>query len=133
MTLPIPPEQVEALRARVTGLCCALPEVTAERSGRADEHSTFAVRGKRFAYLWVDHHGDGRVALIAKAPRGAQADLVEHGPDRFFVPPYLGPSGWVGLRLEVGEPDWGEVDRVVRVAYRAQAPARLAGAVGLDR
>ena len=125
MTLPIPPEQVETLRARLTALCAALPEVAAERWGRSDEHSTFAVRGKRFAYLWVDHHGDGRVALIAKAPRGAQADVVEHDPERFFVPPYLGPSGWVGLRLEMGEPDWVEVENVLRVAYREQAPARL--------
>ncbi len=129
MTLPIPPEQVERLRERLTELCAGLPEVVGERWGREDEHSTFAVRGKRFAYLWVDHHGDGRVALIAKAPRGAQADVVAHDPDRFFVPPYLGPSGWVGLRLEVAEPDWGEVERVVRVAYREQAPARLAGEV----
>lgn len=129
MTLPIPPEQVEALRARVTELCAPFPEVVAERWGRSDEHSTFAVRGKRFAYFWADHHDDGRVALIAKAPRGAQADLVEHDPERFFVPPYLGPSGWVGLRLEVGEPDWAEVEQILRVAYREQAPARLAGEV----
>ena len=129
MTLPIPPERVEELRGRLTEVCAALPEVVAERWGLVDEHSTFGVRGKRFAYLWVDHHGDGRVALIAKAPRGAQADVVEHDPERFFVPPYLGPSGWVGLRLEVGEPDWEEVERVVRVAYREQAPARLARGV----
>lgn len=126
MTLPIPEEQVEALRTRVTGLCGALPEVVAERGGRWQQHSSFAVRGKRFAYFWSDHHGDGRVALVAKAPRGAQADVVDHDPERFFVPPYLGPSGWVGLRLEVGTPDWDEVEQIVRVAYREQAPARLA-------
>lgn len=126
MTLPISEERVEALRARLSEVCSTLPEVAAERMGQWQQHSSFAVRGKRFAYFWSDHHGDGRVALIAKAPRGAQADVVEHDPDRFFVPPYLGPSGWVGLRLEVGTPDWDEVAQIVRVAYREQAPARLA-------
>jgi hypothetical protein len=129
MTLPISEEQVEVLRERLTGLCAALPEVEATRTGVAGEHSSFRVRGKNFAALWVDHHGDGRVALVAKAPRGAQADLVEHDPGRFFVPPYLGPAGWIGVRLEVGEPNWEEVDRIVRVAYREQAPARLARGV----
>jgi len=129
MTLPISEDQVEVLRAKLTGICAGLPEVVAERWGRSEEHSTYAVRGKRFAYLWSDHHGDGRVALIAKAPRGAQADLVGHDPDRFFVPPYLGPSGWIGLRLETGDPDWDEVDQIVRVAYRQQAPARLASQI----
>lgn len=129
MTLPISERRVEALRERLSGLCTALPEVEAGRTGVAGEHSAFRVRGKNFAALWVDHHGDGRVALVAKAPRGAQADVVEHDPERFFVPPYLGPAGWVGLRLEVGEPDWDEVDQIVRVAYREQAPVRLARAL----
>lgn len=126
MTVPIPPERVEVLRERLTGLCSALPEVEARRAGVADEHSVFRIRNKNFASLLVDHHGDGRVALVAKAPRGAQADVVEHDPDRFFVPPYLGPAGWIGLRLEVGEPDWEEVEQILRVAYREQAPVRLA-------
>lgn len=126
MTLAVPPERVEALRARVTELCAALPEVVAQRAGREEEHSTFAVRRKRFVHFLVDHHGDSRVALVAKAPPGVQADVVEHDPEHFFVPPYLGPSGWIGLRLEIGEPDWEEVEQIVRVAYREQAPARLA-------
>ncbi len=130
MTIPISESQVEALRARLAELCTALPEVEARRAGVADEHSVFRVRGKNFASLWVDHHGDGRVALVAKAPRGAQADVVEHDPDRFFVPPYLGPAGWIGLRLEVRTPDWEEVEQIVRVAYREQAPARLARGLG---
>ena len=51
--------------------------------------------------------------------------LVGADPERFFVPPYVGPKGWVGMRLD-GGPDWGEVAMLVRRSYRLVAPKRLA-------
>ncbi len=67
---------------------------------------------------------DGRIALLCKAPTGAQAVLVGADPERFFVPAYVGPKGWVGVRLD-SKPDWNEVTALVRRSYRLIAPKRL--------
>ena len=71
-----------------------------------------------------DHHGDGRLALWCAAPPGVQATLVREEPARFFVPPYVGTRGWLGVRLDV-DVDWEEVTGIVGDAYRAVAPATL--------
>ena len=87
---------------------------------------TFRVREKIFA---METGRDGPPSFWCKAPPGSQAVLVGADPVRFFVPPYLGPKGWVGIRLDViaaEEPDWGEVETLVRRSYRLVAPQRLA-------
>jgi len=90
------------------------------------------VRDKIFA---MAKQGDGRLSLWAKAPPGAQEHLVAADPERFFVPPYVGHKGWIGMRLDAGKngrgPDWNEVAEVVRRSYRLTAPKRLV--VQLDR
>jgi hypothetical protein len=74
--------------------------------------------------------GDGRVSLWCKAPPGAQGVLVASDPQRFFVPPYVGHRGWVGVRLDV-ETDWDDIADIVEESYRMTAPKRLS--VRLDR
>ena len=107
--------------ARVRAICLALPEtVEGEKHGRP----CFMVRGKTFVMFMDNHHGDGRLAIWCKAPPGAQATLVEVDPSRFFVPPYVGPSGWVGVRLE-GKPDAAAVRACVEEGWRMAAPKRL--------
>jgi hypothetical protein len=101
----------------------SLPDV--EVCGVGDRHLAFKVRKKTFAYYLYDHHGDGRIALCCKAPPGEQGRLVAGGPDRFFVPPYLGAKGWVALRLDLRRVGWREVRDLVFVAYFLTAPARL--------
>src|SRR5262249_21347353 len=91
--------------AKLLEFCDALPE--AEVSG--EPHRAFRVRGKTFAYYLNDHHGDGIVSLCAKATPQRQRDLVEAEPERYYVPAYLGPKGWVALRLDLPSVDWGEV------------------------
>ncbi len=86
---------------------------------------TFRVRDRIFA---MEKRGDGRVSLWCKAPLGSQAVLVGADPARFFVPPYVGPKGWIGMRLD-GGPDWDEVAALVRRSYRLIAPKRLAALV----
>ena len=68
----------------------------------------FRVRGKTFATYAVNHHGDGRVALWLNAPAGAQELHVEAEPRHFFVPPYVGPRGWLGVILDRGI-DWHRI------------------------
>lgn len=111
----------DELRDRVRQLCLAYPEVAEEPFG---VHSTFKVRQKSLAHYMDNHHGDGRLALWCKALPGVQAILVGSAPERYFVPPYVGPRGWVGLRLDRSV-DWSEVADLVDDAYRLAAPKRL--------
>jgi predicted DNA-binding protein (MmcQ/YjbR family) len=85
---------------------------------------TFRVRGKIFAAYTINHHGDGRVALILMAPRGAQAVLTKMRPGAYFVPPYVGPKGWLGIELDKGL-DWATILEHVRDAYEMVAPVAL--------
>jgi hypothetical protein len=108
--------------AKVRASCLALPEVTERLSHGAP---TFFVRDKKtFVTCMDDHHGDGRLAIWCAAPVGAQATLVDEEPDRFFVPPYVGHRGWLGVRLD-RDPDWDEIAEIVADAYRQVAPKTL--------
>jgi hypothetical protein len=101
-------------------LIFALPETSEKLSHGAP---TFWGGKKTFASFHLDHHGDGRIGLWLKLPPGAQASLVESDPERFYVPPYVGPSGWVGINLE-GKVDWGMVAGLLEEGYRTVAPKR---------
>jgi hypothetical protein len=115
-------EDVARALGQVRAACLALPEVT-ERLSHGSP--TFFVRGKKtFVMFLDDHHGDGRLALWVAAAPGVQADLVEEEPERFFVPPYVGHRGWLGVRLDV-DPDWDEIAGICVDAYRQVAPKTL--------
>jgi hypothetical protein len=73
---------------------------------------------------YADHHHDDRLAFWCAAPPGAQEALVADDPERFFVPPYVGGRGWIGVRLDLPI-DWDEVTDLVTDAYRMVAPKRL--------
>ena len=107
-----------------------LPEVERRRGGEGSRHIGFTVRGKTFGYFTNDHHGDGRLAVIVKAPPGVQGILVAGEPDRFFVPPYLGHRGWVGLWLDGAPADWTEVRELFVESYCLTAPKKLVAALG---
>jgi hypothetical protein len=74
--------------------------------------------------MYADHHHDDRLACWCAAPPGAQDALVAAAPDRFFVPPYVGHRGWLGVRLDIPL-DWQEVADLVVAAYRTVAPKHL--------
>jgi len=107
---------------RLRQICLALPEATEKI---AWGEPTFRVGAtKMFAMFTDNHHGDGRVALWCKAPPGVQEMLVGAAPQRFYVPPYVGHKGWIGVRLDL-EVDWIEIADLVEDAYRMTAPKRL--------
>lgn len=109
--------------ARLRSLCLALPEAEERETWGLP---TFRVRGR----IFVMAPGSGEdLAVWCKAPPGAQQVLVDADPDRLFRPPYLGPKGWVGIRLHPA-PDWVEVAALVRRSYRLVAPKRLAVQAG---
>ncbi len=106
---------VAGRRERLISLCCSLPEAEAERAGAT--HFAFKVRKKIFAYYTFNHHGDGVIALWCKAPPGERDRLVQESPSRYFVPPYVGPKGWVALRLDTARVDWKAVQELAFVSY----------------
>lgn len=109
----------EGPSGRLRAICLSLPEAAEKETWEAP---TYRVRDKIFA---MERRGDGRLSLWCKAPPGSQAILVGADPELFFAPPYVGPKGWIGMRLD-RDPDWTEVALLVTRSYRMTAPKRLA-------
>jgi hypothetical protein len=113
---------------RVRGHCLSLPETT-ERLSHGQP--SFFVRDKKTFVMYLDnHHDDGRLALWCAAPEGMQQALVEGAPEHYFVPPYVGHRGWIGVRLD-RDLDWNEIAGAIEEAYLTVAPRRLVEAAGL--
>lgn len=112
---------------RLRKLCLALPEA---QEVEAWGEPTFRVRNKMFAMYAsaATHHGSGRAAVWCKASGLNQAMMVEAEPERFFVPPYVGASGWVGMWLD-GAVSWDDLEDLLRDAYLLAAPKRLAALI----
>jgi len=105
-------------------LCLALPQA---HEVEAWGEPTFRVKNKLFA-MFADasnHHGGGRPAVWCKAAPGNQELMIGVAPERFFKPPYVGPSGWIGIWLD-GKVDWAEVADLLRDSYLLVAPKKLA-------
>jgi hypothetical protein len=112
-----PKELVELQLSRVRELCTSLPDVTEKIS---HGFPTYFVKKKCFAYFLDNHHNDGRLALWCMAPPGAQAMLVDSDSDYYFVPPYVGHQGWVGVRLDKDN-EWSQIAAVLENAYETRA------------
>jgi hypothetical protein len=113
---------------RVREHCLSLPE-TNERLSHGQP--TFFVRDKKTFVMYLDnHHDDGRLALWCAAPEGMQRALVDGEPEHYFVPPYVGHRGWVGVRLDRGL-DFNEIAGAIEEAYLTVAPRKLVEAAGL--
>jgi hypothetical protein len=111
---------------RLRGLCLDLPEATEQETwGQA----TFRVREKIFAVGGTD---DSSAKVSCKAKAGLQAALVQGDPARFFVPPYFGPKGWVGVRLN-DNTDWDELADLIEESHRMTAPKRVAALLDQPR
>lgn len=115
----MPPNPLLKLRK----LCLALPEAHEVEAWGAP---TFRVRNKLFAMFAEagNHHGDGRAGVWIKAGPGNQEMMVSVAPRKFFVPPYVGPSGWVGVYLDK-QVDWEELAGLLKDGYDLVAPKRL--------
>ena len=83
------------------------------------------VKGKKFAYVSLDHHGDGKTALLVKiSGPDEQAQLIDMDADRYYRPAYFG-EGWVGIRLDLGDTDWDGIGDWLRRSWRNVAPKKL--------
>ena len=120
------PRAAPAPLARVRKICLSLPETTERLSHGAP---SFFVRKKIGFVNYVDnHHDDGVLALWCPCPSGMRDGLVKASPEHYFVPPYVGFRGWIGVRLDRGL-GWDDIERVIREAYLAVAPRKLAAEI----
>ncbi|HVR92074.1 MAG TPA: phosphoribosylglycinamide formyltransferase [Novosphingobium sp.] len=111
------------LIAQVRERALALPE--------ADEVTSHGmpcfgvIKGKKFAYVSNDHHGDGKTALLVKiSGLDEQLQLIEMDAARYYRPAYFG-NDWVGIRLDLGDTDWDAVAEWLARSWRSVAPKRL--------
>jgi hypothetical protein len=116
----MPPNPLVKLRK----IALALPEAHEVEAWGAP---TFRVRNKLFAmYARAETHtGNGRNGVWCKAAPGQQKMMVDAEPAKFFVPPYVGPSGWIGIWLDGRAVDWREVADLLRDSYAMIAPKKL--------
>lgn len=116
-------QQARQALANVRRICLTFPEVSERLSHGAP---AFFIRGKKTLAMFVDdHHGDGILGLWCPAWPGVQAEMVDAEPERFYRPPYVGPSGWLGIRLD-RDVDWEQVEAILADSYRKVAPKTLA-------
>ncbi|PYS73121.1 MAG: phosphoribosylglycinamide formyltransferase [Acidobacteria bacterium] len=114
-------------REQLIKICSTLPEVVYETVGEG--HLSFRIRKKIFAYYLFDHHGDGMIAFSCKSTLNEQRRLIRDDAESFFVPAYVGPRGWVGIRLDLAEVDWDTVTELANQAFQAAAPIKLAASI----
>ena len=113
---------------RLRKLCLSLPET---HEVEAWGEPTFRIKGGKIFAMYAsasNHHGAGRDSVWIKATKDNQELMIRSKPDRFFKPPYVGPSGWVGVYLDKS-PDWNEVLELLRDGWQQIAPKKLLKAV----
>ena len=124
---------IDTVRTRDTGrdherleklakICVAFPGAVKEEM---HGHMAFKVGKKTFAYYLNDHHGDGIVSVCCKVLPGDNERLIDANPRKFYMPAYIGPRGWVALRLDRPTVDWRETQELVRCSYVQIAPKKL--------
>ena len=115
--------------AKVRDAALALPSTTEKLSHGSP--GFFVEGGTAFAYFWHDHHGDGEtVAIVKTTGLDEQQMLIEGDPAFYYAPPYLGPSGWVAMRLDGEDMDWDRVADRIAISWELAAPRRLLEAGG---
>jgi hypothetical protein len=107
---------------KLTKICMALPGASKEAM---HGHVAFKVGKKTFAYYLNDHHGDGIVSVCCKVLSGDNDRLIDGNPRKFYMPAYIGPRGWVALRVDRATVDWSEVQELLRGSYEQMAPKKL--------
>jgi len=116
-------ESNELIR-RLREICLAFPAAVEKEAW--GECTFRVIGGKMFAMTDNDHHQSGHLAVWVMAPPTIQQTLIRSMPQRFFIPPYVGVKGWVGVRLDMNV-DWDELAGILRDGYLISAPAKLPG------
>jgi predicted DNA-binding protein (MmcQ/YjbR family) len=124
-----PPSISAARLARLRAICLSFPEAL-EVPAWGDP--TWRVRARIFAMQKGNYRG-GRPSLWLKVGRDRQQRLIDDQPELFFVPPYVGHKGWVGMYLDATKVSWPQLRELVEESYQLIAPKKLAGGVAAAR
>lgn len=117
------PFDADWLAAQVRSAAMAMPH--AEETMSHGMPCFGIAKGKKFAWVSLDHHGDGKTALLAKiSGPDEQAQLIENDPERYYRPAYFG-GDWIAIRLDLGDTDWGAIGEWIARSWRAVAPKKL--------
>jgi hypothetical protein len=116
------PDLARSALDRLEEIGLGLPAAECERESR---HATFRVRKKVFAYFLDNHHGDGIVSVCVRGDKGENTRTIAGDPKRFYLPQYIGPRGYLGVRLDARRVDWKDVGQRMKASYRSVAPKRL--------
>ncbi len=121
------PFDAQWLVSQVRTLAMALPQ--AEETTSHGMPCFGIAKGKKFAWVALDHQGDGRIALLAKiSGADEQAQLIENDPERYFRPAYFG-SDWIAIRLDLGDTDWAAIEGWLARSWRTVAPRKLSALI----
>lgn len=123
MSHPLMFSETDPFLARVRDIALTFPEADEKVShGRPAffTQKVFCYFGgsERLDDGWLAHD-----AAIVVRPDPDDAPAL-HQDLRFWVPMYLGPSGWLGIDLDDAT-DWAEITELVDASYRVTAPRRL--------
>lgn len=117
-------EAVEQALARTRAIALELPEAAERQSHGAP--GFHIINGKFFAYFSHDHHGNGETAVIVKTSGAEEQEmLIEASPELYYKPPYIGPSGWIAIRVAAPDTDWDHVADRMAASWEMVAPRRL--------
>src|SRR5262245_15784410 len=112
-SVPAPRKDDGTQLERLRRICLSLPEAIEKLS---HGEPTFFTPKRVFAMFSNNHHGEGHVAVWLPAGPGVQDALVEEAPQIFFTPPYVGPSGWIGVEMSQIDDDW--LGSLIREAFQ---------------
>ena len=113
------PAVAAAALSKLEAIVAGLPGAVVERDKWS---ASFKVKDKSFAWFLDNHHGDGLVGVWMKADKGENTALVARDPKAYFIPQYLGPKGWVGMRLDLKKVPWDEVAARLAWSHATVAP-----------
>lgn len=114
------------IEGQVDRLARQLPEVGRKTSHGSPGWSVGGEKGKLFAIIADHHHGEEAIGLLVKASGADEmTGLIEAQPEIYYWPKYYGASGWLGIKLDRREVDWGQVGEWLERSWRACAPPRL--------
>ena len=111
---------------RLIGIAKDLPEAKWKVK---THYAQFLAKSKTFGWFLNNHRNDGLVSVYCKVFPGENAALIHSGPDRFYMPRYVGMHGWVAYRLDTPAVDWEEVAELLKTSYYLSAPPKLAALV----
>ena len=110
-------DPLDPLVERVRAMCMSYPDAAETTSwGRP----TFKAGKKIFVVM--SSSMDRPYSIVFKPDADERPALVQDA--RFFIPPYWGPSGWLGIDIDGPATDWTELSELIDTSFRQVALQR---------